>query len=163
MYNILDHIEIKETSNHGKSLFAKHDFKKDEIVFLASGKIVKYPTQYTIPISKDLFIEPRTPKDNPVQYICHSCDPNLGLKNRTLFVAMRDINAGEELLVHYGFLGYEFGKEMTEDGKSQVKFDMTCHCGASNCAGYFRGYKDFTPEEREKWKEYISDYLLGYK
>lgn len=162
MYNIVDHIEVRETFNRGKSLFAKHDFKKDDVVFVASGKIVNYYTQYTIPISRDLMIEPRTPKGNPVQYICHSCDPNLGIKNRTLFVAMRDIKKDEELLVHYGFLGDEFGKEMTEDGEANAKFDLTCSCGAPNCAGIFRGYKDFTPEEREKYKEYISDYLFNY-
>ena|SRR6266567_1433505 len=163
MYNILDHIEVHETSTHGKSLFAKHAFKKDDIVFVASGKIVNYPTQYTIPIDQNLFIEPRTPKGNPVQYICHSCDPNLGIKSSTLFVAMRNIKAGEELFVHYGFLGYEFGKEMSEDGKETVKFDLTCHCGASNCVGRFRGHKEFTLEERTKWKGYISDYLLTKK
>lgn len=160
MFDVFKNIEVKDTDKRGKSLFAKRDFKKDEVVFVAFGKIVSYYTQYTIPIARDLMIEPRTPEGNPVQYICHSCEPNLGIKNRTLFVAMRDIKEGEELFVHYGFLGYSFGKEMTEDGKELAEFDKTCRCGAANCAGYFRGYVDLSEEEKEKWKGYISDYLL---
>lgn len=160
LYDINANIEVRDTGKYGKSLFAKRDFKKDEIVFVVFGKVVNYHTDYTIPIDHNLMIEPRTPKGNPVQYLCHSCNPNIGIHDRTIFVAMRDILSGEEVLTHYGFLGYEFGCEMTENGKERKIFDSTCHCGAESCFGRMRGYSEFTPDERERYREYISDYLL---
>lgn len=59
IFNSSEHIEVKETPNRGKSLFAKHNFKKDEVVFVAYGKIIRYATDYTIPISFDLYITKR--------------------------------------------------------------------------------------------------------
>ena len=93
-------------------------FTKGEIVLVASGRIVTYHTDYTIPIDTDLMIEPRIQEGNPAAYLCHSCDPNVGVRDRSLFVAMRDIGVGEEIRTHYGFIGYEFGHEMTADGMS---------------------------------------------
>jgi len=159
-YDIHENIEVKESPGKGKSLFAKRDFKKDEIVFVAFGKIVDYHTDYTIPIDHDLMIEPRTPEGNLVQYICHSCEPNVGIQDRSLFVAMRDIAQGEEIVTNYAFLGYEFGKEMNEDGQGRKAFDRTCRCGTKSCKGTMQAYKDLDPEEREKHRNYISDYLL---
>ena len=98
-YKIEDNIYAKDTGSYGKSLFAKKDFAKDELIFVAFGPLVKVATQYTIPISKHLKIEPRLPEGNICQYICHSCDPNMGIKDRTCLVAMRDIKKDEEIRI----------------------------------------------------------------
>jgi hypothetical protein len=153
MYRIEDNIYAKETGDYGKSLYAKRDFKKDELVFVAFGPLVSEATDYTIPIDHTLKIEPREPEGNLCQYICHSCEPNVGIKSRTCFVAMRDIKQDEEAVTHYGFLGYDFGDELPIEKRA-------CKCCSASCKGIMRGYKDLTTQEREQWKEYISDYLL---
>lgn len=158
LFNEQDHIEVQETVSKGKSLFAKHDFKKGDVVFVATGKIVTYPTDYTIPINESLYIEPRYP-GSLAQFICHSCDPNVGVNNRNLFVAIRDINKGEEILTSYAFLGYEYGNEKSPDGKEKLSLDITCNCGAKNCSGELQRYKHMTPEWRKQYHEYISEYL----
>lgn len=95
------------------------------------------------------------------QYVNHSCEPNIGVKNRSVFVAMRDISKGEELVTSYAFLGYEYGKEMTVDGKEKVEVNRKCNCGTKSCTGYLQCYKDMSEERKVKYKEYIFDYLLG--
>ena len=61
-------------------------------------------------------------KNHPGDYGNHSCDPNMG-KGR---VALRDIEAGEELTADYS-------KFSTKD------WEMKCSCGAKNCTGVVRG------------------------
>lgn len=148
-----DRIEAKETDRYGRSLFAKSDFKKDEVVFVAFGALVRKPTSYTIPINWDLFIEPRIPEGNICQYICHSCEPNLGVKRRTLFVAMHDIAKGEEVTIDYAMIGYEYGDELSEEGR-------ICKCGKPSCRGKLGCYKELSQELREEYAGYISEYLF---
>lgn len=158
----LRHVEIRETKERGLSLFAKVDFRKGDIVLIAFGRIIPYATDYTIPIDYNLYIEPRG-SGSPAQYINHSCEPNIGVKDRSIFVAMRDIYKGEEVIPSYAFLGYEYGKEMTIDGRKGIVVDRTCRCGTPSCTGRLQCYKEMPPEWRSKYKEYISDYLLDYK
>jgi uncharacterized protein len=58
------------------------------------------------------------------QYINHSCEPNLVtriVKGHILYVALRDIRAGEELTVDYRF-----------DKKVEK---VPCRCGSAKCRG----------------------------
>ncbi len=152
-YRIEDNVIAKHRPPYGKSLFARRAFKKGDLVFVAFGPLVGEATAYTIPVDHELKIEPRLPKGNLCQYICHSCEPNVGIRYRTWFVAMRDIAPGEEVVTHYGFLGYGYGDELSAK-------DRRCACGAPSCTGKLGCYKDLTRDQRARWKEYISDYLL---
>ena len=152
-YKIEDHIYAEETNLYGKSLFAARDFDKDELVFVAFGPLITDATLYTIPISETLKIDPTKPEGNRCQYICHSCDPNLGIKNRTFFVAFKDIKKGEEIRIDYAMIGYEYGDEITEQ-------ERVCKCGSKICRGKMGCYKELPQEIREKYKGYISDFLL---
>lgn len=155
-YKIEHNIYVKDTGKYGKSLFAVRDFKKDEIVFVAFGPLIKHATQYTIPVSDDLKIDPTIPEGNLCQHICHSCEPNLGIKDRTLFVAMRDIKKDEEVRIDYAMIGYEYGDEITDE-------ERMCKCGSKLCRGKMGCYKELPKEIREKYKGYISNFLLGNK
>jgi len=58
-------------------------------------------------------------------FINHSCAPNLFLRvqhGHPIVYALRDIRAGEELLLDYG--------DSHHDGK------LRCRCGAPNCRGW---------------------------
>lgn len=154
-YQIENNVYARETGKYGKSLFAKQDFKKDEVVFVAFGPITKEATIYTIPVSEDLKIDPTQPEGNLCQYVCHSCDPNLGIKNRTFFVAMRNIKKDEEVRVDYGMFGYEYGDEITEE-------KLVCKCGSPICRSKLGCYKELPEEIKDKYEGYISDYLVKF-
>ncbi len=66
---------------------------------------------------------------NPARYINHSCDPNCAVEHTSetiWIVALRDIQAGEELSFDYGY-----------DAREYEKFP--CHCGTEICCGYILG------------------------
>ncbi len=59
------------------------------------------------------------------EFVNHCCDPNLEsriLKRHVLYFALRDIAAGEELLLDYHF------------GKNQER--VKCGCGSPKCRGW---------------------------
>ena len=68
-------------------------------------------------------------------FLNHSCDPNCETeeeKGRVWIMAIRDIDAGEELTYDYHLY----------DGEAN---DARCHCGAENCRGTM-----YAAEEAEK-------------
>jgi len=74
---------------------------------------------------------------NTARYINHSCDPNCTVEHtaETIWiVALKHIQAGEELSCNYGF-----------DARDYEKFP--CRCGAPICCGYILGreYWGFLP------------------
>ena len=76
---------------------------------------------------------------NTARYINHSCDPNCDVDQtvRAIWiVALRDIQAGEELSYNYGY-----------DIKDYA--EHPCTCGAKNCCGYIldREYWGLLPHE----------------
>ena len=64
-------------------------------------------------------------KGDATAFINHSCAPNLFLRvqyGHLIVFALRDLHAGEELLLDYG--------DSHHDGK------LRCRCGAPNCRGW---------------------------
>ncbi len=142
-------IYYKETDNHGKSIFAAREFKCGKTVFVVCGPIIKNPTVYTIPIDFNLFIDPLPPG----KFLNHSCEPSCGIKNRTEVVAMRDLEKDKEITIDYAMIVFKYDE-------TRLKQDLTCKCGSKNCRGKFGSYKDLSDELKQKYRGFISDYLL---
>jgi SET domain-containing protein len=155
MTNSNKNVYIKETKNKGKSLFANKSFKKGEFIFLVAGPIVNKGTIYTIPITKNLFIDP-VPVDNFGKYLCHSCDPNAGIKQRTMVVAFKDIKKDEEITIDYAMIVGKYGDEMTPE-------NIICKCGSKNCRGELGSWFKLPKKIKEKYKGYVSEYLISKK
>lgn len=149
---------VKESPIEGRGLFATAAIPKDEIVAVKGGYIITReivahlqpvlgPAE--IQIAEDLFISPLTEEEREGAMIFsnHSCDPNLGVLGQVIFVAMRDIAAGEELTHDWA---------MTDDDDSS----MPCRCRAANCRGTITG-KDWQRQELQaRYGRYFSSYLL---
>ena len=149
---------VKESSIQGRGLFAAAPIRKGEIVCIKGGHIFNRRTLESvkdtlgpseIQIAEDLFIGPLTPQDREGSMIFsnHSCDPNIGVKGQIVFVAMRDIEAGEELTHDWA---------TTDDDT----YEMDCRCGAPNCRGTITGYDWERKDLQEKYEGYMSWYLL---
>jgi SET domain-containing protein len=149
--------EVRASPIHGRGLFAREDIFKGEIVAIKGGHVfdrqmlsrlspVLGPAE--IQIADDLYIGPTTTEERESSMIFsnHSCDPNLGVEGQIVFVAMRDIEADEELTHDWA---------MTDSGDYQ----MTCNCGAACCRKTITG-RDWTRKDlQERYRGYFSWYL----
>ena len=79
-------------------------------------------------------------------FLNHSCEPNVGVGGNVVFVAMRDIAAGEELTLDYA---------MFDDGPDQ----MTCRCGQPTCRGIVTGQDWRLPALQAKYADYFAWFL----
>jgi uncharacterized protein len=150
--------EVRESKIHGRGLFAIADIAKDEIVLVKGGHIVDRKTlrekvaprlgSVEIQIDDDLFIAPVTDEERELSmlYSNHSCDANLGIRGEVTFVAMRDIQAGEELTHDWA---------TTDDDD----YSIECKCGAPNCRMVLTGKDWQHPELQERYAGYFSVYL----
>ncbi len=148
---------VKESLIQGRGLFAQTFIAKGEIVCIKGGHIFNRETlrevQKTlgpseIQIGENLFIGPLTAdeREGSMIFSNHSCDPNIGVQGQIVFVAMRDIQAGEELTHDWA---------MTDDDN----YEMTCNCGAINCRKIITGQDWRKKDLQEKYGEYLSWYL----
>jgi uncharacterized protein len=115
----------------GQGLFAAQDITKGtRIIQYIGAKIPKAESAerlaqgnaYIFAFNERYDIDGKTLK-NKARYINHSCEPNCEavVTKRTIWiVALRDIQAGEELSYNYGLTAKQY----------------RCGCGAKNCCGY---------------------------
>jgi SET domain-containing protein len=149
---------VKESSIQGRGLFAIRPLKKGEIVAVKGGHIFNRKTLEVvqkslgaaeIQIGEDLFIGPlaKSQREGSMIFSNHSCDPNIGVQGQVVFVAMRNIKAGEELTHDWA---------MTDDDT----YKMPCNCGAAVCRRIITG-KDWRRKDlQQKYAGYISWYLM---
>ena len=150
--------EVRESKMHGQGLFATVGIAKNEIVAVKGGHIVNGKIlrekitpvlgPVEIQIDDDLFIAPVTEEERELSmlYLNHSCDPNLGMRGEIIFLAMRDIYAGEELTHDWA---------MTDDDD----YSIECNCGAPDCRKTLTGKDWQRPDLQQRYAGYFSAYL----
>lgn len=140
---------------HGKGMFAKERISKGEVVFIKGGHILKREQLFTsgainsyLPIDDNYFLAAEEPEEEDLikLYNNHSCEPNCGLRGEITFVAMRDIEIGEELTCDYAFIDDE-------------DYEFDCTCGAKNCRKKITGRDWRIPELQQRYRDYFSPYL----
>lgn len=148
-------VEIRNKSINGKGVFAKEPIKKDEIVFIKGGHILRRDQIFSsgvinsyFPISDEYFLgATNKEEENDIKlYENHSCNPNVGLRGEITFVAMRDIDKDEELTVDYAFIDNE-------------DYSFKCTCGAENCRKVITGYDWKRKDLQDKYYNYFAQYL----
>jgi len=136
-------VYVGNSNIEGFGLFAKRDIKREEIVFIMKGRRIKMNESnkrklLALPnimgIDRGWWIDPA----KPYVYANHSCNPNMGVKGKVTFVALRNIKKDEELTFDYS---------ISED----TSWTMKCFCGSARCRGVVRGTR-YLPEE------YFKDY-----
>ncbi|HSB01503.1 MAG TPA: SET domain-containing protein-lysine N-methyltransferase [Anaerolineales bacterium] len=139
----------------GWGVFACEPIQKGELISLWGGRIMAADeldpnmpdfTQRVLQIEEGLYLETPEPLE-PTDCFNHSCEPNVGLSGQIGLVAMRDIEAGEEINFDYAMC----------DGTPYDEFD--CQCGSENCRGRVTGSDWMRPELWEKYEGYFMPYL----
>lgn len=150
-----DKVEIRKSDINRYGMYAKQNILKGEMVFIKGGHIVKRDDFYAsfvinsyLPISDEYYMAAITPEeeDEIKLYNNHSCNPNCGMHGEITFVAMRDINAGEELTIDYAFVDNE-------------DYSFECHCGSEKCRGTITGFDWKIRELQDKYYQYFAQYL----
>ena len=148
---------VQESPIEGRGLFAVEPLRQGEIVVIKGGYIFSRQTRRDlekslgpadIPITEDFFIGPlrAAEREGSMIFSNHSCDPNIGVQGQIVFVAMRDIQAGEELTHDWA---------TTDDDA----YEMACHCGSRQCRKIITGQDWRRQELQEKYRDYMSWYL----
>jgi uncharacterized protein len=148
---------VKESPIHGRGLFAVEAIDQGEIVCVKGGAIFNRETLQRvsarlgpaeIQVAADLFIGPLVEEEREGSMIFsnHSCAPNIGVRGQIVFVAMRRIEAGEELTHDWA---------MTDDDD----YELECRCRSPGCRQVITGQDWRRPELQEKYSGYISWYL----
>lgn len=138
---------VKQSAKGGKGFFAQEDILKGEILAIKNGHIVKSDEalkldkeigDFSLQISDEFYICPRTKEEieDIVIFINHSCNPNVGMDGQISYIAMRNIEAGEELCLDYAMA-------ITSD------YELNCNCGSVNCRKRITG-DDWKKEEIQK-------------
>lgn len=129
--------------NFGKGLFAKRDIRKGEVIFKFTGKLIDFNQTVNrqdnfgdpLQIGKNLYIN----LEEPMRFINHSCNPNTGIKNDIILIALENIRQGEELY-------FDYSTTMDEE-----HWIMQCKCGNTNCRKIIKDFKYLSYQVQQKY------------
>jgi hypothetical protein len=139
----------------GFGVYALAPVRAGEVLVAWGGDVVMAETFATLPtrvqqhslqIEEELYLVP-SGADEPADFVNHSCEPNAGMSGQIVMVAMRDIDAGEEVCYDYAM----------SDGGPYDEFK--CACGTPSCRGKITGNDWQRPELWERYAGYFSPYL----
>lgn len=142
--------EVRDSPIHGKGLFAKQAFAVGEVVAVKGGHILPKKVwtileqqlgPAEIQVAEGLFIAPtrQEQRDGCMLFTNHSCDPNIAIQGQIVFIAMRDLEPGEELTHDWA---------TTDD----LDYVMECKCGSPDCRRTVTGKDWMKKELQEKYK-----------
>jgi uncharacterized protein len=157
--------EIRKSPIEGQGLFARRAIRAGEIVAIKGGHILDRRTlarvknriaHAYVQVADGFFIGAVTAAEvrrNKI-FLNHSCGPNVGILGQIIFVALRDIRAGEELT-------YDWAMEENEPARTR------CRCGAPGCRGTLTG-RDWTRvalqrKYRGRFSAFLVEKIRGVK
>jgi len=156
MHYLSPKLEAWPAPNMGwMGVYACEPIRHGEVVAPRGGRVIPVEEiyyyneelrRYLIQVEEGLFLTPSWPTE-PAEYFNHSCDPNTGLSGQSALVAMRDIEAGEEVCFDYAM------------SESHPLFEFDCHCGSKLCRGRTSAEDWRNRELQIRYAGYFSPYL----
>lgn len=138
-----------------KGMIAKELIHAGEIVYIKGGHILSRSELFSsdvinsyLPISDDYFLGAISAEEEDAikLYNNHSCDPNCGMYGEITFVAIRDIQPGEELTVDYAFIDNE-------------DYSFECQCGSVKCRHIVTGFDWKIKQLQDEYYPYFAQYI----
>lgn len=145
-HQVTPHLEIHEDTQTGyKSLYTTKELKPFTILStFGFEQKLSIPNRYSVQVNKQEHI---ILKPNYLQYINHSCAPNVFFDTQRMeLIVLRPIQAGEELAFFY---------PSTEWNMTEV-FD--CSCKSEHCLGTIKGASHLNYEQLTSYR--LSDYII---
>lgn len=138
-------VEVRRSPIQGRGVFAARDYRAGERILEYTGKLItsdEADTQcddesmrrhhtFLFAVDDEWVID-GADGGNDARFINHSCDPNCEslVEGRRVFIhALRDIEAGEELLYDYWYI--------VDDryGMEELRRLYPCRCRSAQCRG----------------------------
>ena len=149
-------VQVRQTSIYGLAVFAIEPIQKDQLIAIFDGPVYVALSALELPDESPLFVRDHAIQIAPDRWqdssgvarlLSHSCNPNCGIRGYTNIVALRQIDAGEEVTWDYA---------MTENSNWIVQ---PCLCGSANCRGRIGPWRELPIHIRERLCDYTSQWL----
>ena len=140
------YLEIRENPDTGyKSLFALRNLKnRIKLSDFKPQTILESPSMYSVQVGENQHIELNP---NYLQYINHSCDPNIYFDIRRMaIITLKPIQSGEEIAFFYP----------STEWKMSEPFE--CSCGSSDCLKLIKGGAFLSHDNLTKYR--LSEFVL---
>ena len=135
-------------SNDQNALFAIRSFQPGEIIAdFSAGTISSEPTYLTVQVGIDKHI---TLQPEFLQYINHSCGPNVFFNTTTMqLVALKEVQQEDEMTFFYP----------STEWRMTQSFD--CYCGSPKCIGKVKGayYLSLELQSQYRFTDFIQQQL----
>jgi hypothetical protein len=149
-------IEVKDSQISEKGLFARAPIKKGEVIIIWGGTLIteddvkkgRYRKGTAVEVGEGIYLagKPNEPTSKD-DFLNHSCDSNLWLKDEVTLIARRNIKKGEELTADYA------------TWVSRSYWKMKCNCGSPLCRGIVTGNDWKRKDVQRRYKYHFSPYL----
>ena len=151
-------VEVRASDLEGRGVFAIQKIEKGEVVAVKAGHIVTAQQlaeitskvgDYALQIYDDFYLSPvsKAELEELVIFINHSCDPNVGFDGQITYVAIRDIEPGDELC-------HDYAMSRADD------YFLKCLCGSDFCRGKVTGEDWKNHDLQERYGNRFSSYIL---
>lgn len=130
-------------------IFSAHRLRSGDTVFCVIGQYVRngFSVEFAqmgpnwIGISKELWLDPDL--TNPMTFMNHACEPNSIVTEGLRVIALKDIEAGEEIVMDYSTTEIDpFWK-------------MDCHCNKPSCRKVIEAFQFLPATLRQRYQGLI--------
>ncbi|MFN0082260.1 MAG: SET domain-containing protein-lysine N-methyltransferase [Ferruginibacter sp.] len=143
---------LQDENNMQKALHAITYFKKGEVISkFCAGVTMSYATYLTVQVGPHTHI---TLQPEHLQYINHSCDPNVFFDTTSMELsALKDIEPGEELSFFYPSTEWDMAQP------------FVCNCKSDQCLQLVKGaaYLSKATLSRYQFTNFINEQLQPQK
>lgn len=143
-------------SGTGMGVFSRRSIEKDDLLTIFGGHVMPIHEEPIFPDGRsDLAMQIHddfvfgTKFHNELEDVdCfnHSCNPNAGIRGQIFLVAIRNIEADEQVRFDYGTV-------------ISCEYRMACQCGSPNCRKIITGNDWKAPELQARYEGYFQWYL----
>ena len=140
---------VKDTGKYGRGVFAGEDIKKRRVVYILDG-ITMTPKDFASKVNSDkeniddpLQVGKRTyiDLDKISRIFNHSCNPSVGVRNRSELFALKDIKNGDEIT-------YDYSSTI-----APTEWKMRCNCESINCRKILSDVKSIPKQQIDFYKK----------
>ena len=136
--------KLLQTDHNHHLLISTKAFEKGETISpFSAAEVHTEPSRYTVQVgeNKHIILAPEF-----LQYINHSCDPNVFFNTTTMeLVALKSIAPGDEFTFFYPSTEWDMAEP------------FECLCGSAHCLGIIKGAKDIPDEILDTYQ--LTDFI----